>query len=145
MTSFAYLGMLAALALPGLTAFSPALGQSAPAPEAPAAIAPHAPSTGAAFSPPSAPYTPYTDAELESFAGAAMILQRINDDVVPKLRAASTLEEQHELVQAASTEMTQALARKGLSVHKFQEILSQAQTHPGIAEKVARHIENIRH
>lgn len=84
---------------------------------------------------------PFSDGELAQFAGAALILQRINEDVVPKLEAASTSEEQEELAQAASVEMVQAVEGRGLTVDRFQEILLQAQTDPAVARRVVQYLQ----
>src|SRR4051812_47541574 len=84
---------------------------------------------------------PFSDRELAQFAGAALVLQRINDDVVPKLEAASTSDEQEELAQAASLEMVQAVEGRGLTVDRFQEILLQAQTDPLVAQRVVQYLQ----
>lgn len=85
---------------------------------------------------------PYSDEELQQFAGAAISVQRINDDVAPKLEAAGSPEEQQELAQAASIEMVQAVEGKGMSVDRFEEILYHAQTNPLVAQRVAQLIES---
>lgn len=85
----------------------------------------------------------YSEEELQKFAGAAITLRRINDDVVPKLEAAESRAEQQELAQAASMEMVQAVEGKGMSVDRFQEILWQAQNNPVVAQRVVQIIEDI--
>ena len=78
----------------------------------------------------------YSEAELKSFAVAAVQVQRINLAYSPKLEAAASAEEQQELVQQAKEEVQQAVTGEGLSVARFQEILADARTHPEVAERV---------
>ena len=87
--------------------------------------------------------SPYSEAELQQFAVTAVTLQRINDDVIPRLESASSREEQEELVQAASVEMMQAVQRKGMSVDRFQEIMQEAQANPELGQRVVQLIESL--
>jgi hypothetical protein len=84
----------------------------------------------------------YSDAELKSFAVAVVEVQRINDTYVQKLESAASPEEQQQLRKAASQEMVQAVEKEGMSVDKYKEIMSQAETDPAVAQRVKEHIKN---
>lgn len=83
----------------------------------------------------------YSDAELKSFAVALLEVQRINDAYLPQLKAAKTTEEQQQVEEKASQEMEQAVRTKGLSVDKYKEILTRAQSNPEVAERVKQHLK----
>ena len=78
----------------------------------------------------------YSDAELKSFAGAVVEVHRINDAYIPKLQAASTPDEEQKLEAAALHEMVQAAEKEGISVEKYEEILTHAQTNRDIAHRL---------
>jgi len=78
----------------------------------------------------------YSDAELKSFAGAVVEVHRINDSYIPKLQAASTPDEEQQLETAALREMVQAVEKEGISVEKYEEILTKAQTNRDIAYRL---------
>jgi hypothetical protein len=84
----------------------------------------------------------YSDSELKSFAVAALEVQRINDNYVPKIQSAQSTEEQQQLQQSASQEMVRAVEKEGMSVDKYKEILSHAQTDPAVAERVKEHLRS---
>jgi uncharacterized protein DUF4168 len=71
---------------------------------------------------------PPSDAELKSFADAVVEVHRINDAYIPKLEAAGTADEEQKLEAAALREMIRAVENEGLSVEKYEQILTQAQT-----------------
>ena len=83
--------------------------------------------------------TPYSDAELKSFAVALLEVDRIKTTYAPKL--ALTLRAQQEVKQAASQEMVQALKQQGISVDKYQEMLINVQTNPALAGKVDHYLK----
>ena len=78
----------------------------------------------------------YSDAELKSFAAAVVEVHRINDQYIPKLQAASTPDEEQKLEAAALHEMVQAVEKEGISVEKYEEILTHAQTNRDIAHRL---------
>jgi hypothetical protein len=82
------------------------------------------------------PAPAYSDAELKSFAGAVVEVHRINDAYIPKLQAASTPDEEQQLEAAALHEMVQAVEKEGISVEKYEEILTKAQTNRDIAYRL---------
>jgi hypothetical protein len=82
------------------------------------------------------PASAYSDAELKSFAGAVVEVHRINDAYIPRLQAASTPDEEQQLETAALREMVQAVEKEGISVEKYEEILTKAQTNRDIAYRL---------
>ena len=79
--------------------------------------------------------TSYSDAELKSFAAAAVEVHRINSGYLPKMAEASP-DEQRTLEQQALRETTAAVQKQGLTSDKYDEILTAAQTRPEVATKV---------
>ena len=86
----------------------------------------------------------YSDTELKSFAIAVLEVQRINNTYLPKLEAAATREEQEQVLQTASDEMTQVVEKNGLSVDRFTQILSHVQMDQGLAERIRKHMQETR-
>ena len=89
------------------------------------------------------PAPSYSDAELKSFAVAALEVQRINDAYLPKLKTASTPDEQKQVEKVATDEMVKAVEKEGMSVDKYKQIMNHAQTNPEIADKVMKHIKSV--
>jgi len=112
----------------GTASASAALAQAAPGVPRPA---PGAPQTAPA----------YTDAELKTFALAALEVLRINDVYLPKLKMAATPEEQRQVEKTATDEMVKAVEKEGLSVAKYKEIMTHAEANPEIAERVVKHMK----
>ena len=79
--------------------------------------------------------TPYSDAELKSFAAAAVEVHRINSGYLPKMADAAP-DQQRALEQQALRETTAAVEKQGLTSDKYDEILTAAQTRPEVATKV---------
>lgn len=94
--------------------------------------------------PPGAQSAPssFSDSELKSFAVAVLEVQRINDSYMQKLGNAKSPEEQQQLRQTASQEMVRAVEKEGMTVEKYREIMSQAETNPAVAERVKEHIRS---
>jgi hypothetical protein len=87
------------------------------------------------------PAPAYSDAELKTFAVAALEVLRINDVYLPKLKMAATPQEQQDVERTASDEMVKAVEKEGLSVNRYKEIMSHAEAHPEIAERVIKHMK----
>jgi Domain of unknown function (DUF4168) len=115
--AFAALGAVWLAVAPAQTTQSP--------PGQPEALAPKSP-------------THPTDAELKSFAGAVVEVHRINDAYIPKFQAANTPDEEQKLEAAAVREMVQAVESEGLSVEKYEQILTQAQTDVELVHRLKR-------
>jgi len=79
------------------------------------------------------PAAAYSDAELKSFAGAVVEVHRINDAYIPTLQAANTPDEEQQIEAAALREMVQAVEKEGISVEKYEQILTQAQNDRDVA------------
>ena len=86
----------------------------------------------------------YSDAELRSFADAALEVKHIKETYLPKMQAADNELEQEKLKQAAIKEMTQAVEQRGLKIDKYQEILAAALTRPELAQKVGKYLSQPR-
>jgi hypothetical protein len=84
----------------------------------------------------------YSDAELKSFALAALSVQRIKGLYLPKLEAAQTLEQEQELRKAAAEEMVKAIEGEGMTVRQYTEISAKARQSPEIAKRVQEHVRD---
>ena len=83
----------------------------------------------------------FNDSELKSFAAALVQVSRINDNYLPIFYAAKTPEEQQAVEQKASQEMVQAVQGAGMTVDKYQEILSLARSNPEVANRINEHVK----
>ena len=81
----------------------------------------------------------YSEAELKSFAAAAVDVHRINSNYLPKLADASPAE-QRQIEKQALQETTRAVEKQGLTSDKYDEILTAAQTKPEVAKKVEQYL-----
>lgn len=106
-------------------------------------VAPTA-SAQAIESPPDASVPAYSDTELKTFAVAVLEVQRLNEAYSAKLQAASTPEEQEVVVKTATNQMTEVVEKNGMSVDRFTQILSHAQRNPDLADRVRRHMQDVR-
>lgn len=102
---------------------SPAMAQSGPGTGVPAAAA-------------------YSDTELKSFAGTVLEVQRINDVYVSRFESARSFDEQEQVRQDATVAVTMAAEKNGMTMVRFQEILSHAQMDEGLAERVRQHMKD---
>lgn len=89
------------------------------------------------------PAPSYSDAELKSFAVAVVQVQRINDAYLPKLKTASTPEEQQKVEKTATSEMVKAVQKEGMTVEKYKQIMNHAQSNPEIGDRVMKHIQSV--
>lgn len=78
----------------------------------------------------------FSDAELQTFAEAAMEVQQINQEYQPQMQQAQTPEEQQSIREEATEKMVEIIEQKGLSVEQYNEIASAAQSDPETAEKI---------
>src|SRR5438046_769752 len=83
----------------------------------------------------------YTDAELKSFAAAAVDVHRINSNYLPKLADASPAE-QRQIEKQAMQETTRAVEKQGLTSDRYDEILTAAQSKPEVAKKVEQFLND---
>ena len=85
--------------------------------------------------------TSYSDAELKSFAAAAVEVHRINSSYLPKMAEAAP-DEQQRLEQQAVRETTAAVEKQGLTSDRYDEILNAAQTQTEVARKVEQYLKD---
>jgi len=83
----------------------------------------------------------FSDQELKQFAMAALEVQRINDEYMPKMKTASTPEQRKEIESEALAKMEKAVTDKGLTVDSYKEIYSVARNDPEIAKRIGKHVE----
>ena len=117
------------IALVGMTWISACVAETNAANEAPAPAANEAPATKPVA---------YNDAELKKFADAALDVVRIKAAYAQVI--AQKMQEQQEARQAASQEMEEAVKQHGMSVEKYQEILTNIQADPDLAGRVDKHL-----
>ena len=86
----------------------------------------------------------YTDAEVRSFAEAALEVKHIKEVYIPQIAAAASEEEQQKLEDAATTAMTKAVEEHGLKVDRYQQILVAALTQPALAHRVGKYMSQPR-
>ncbi len=84
----------------------------------------------------------FTDAELKSFALAAINVQRIKDIYVPQLEAAATPAEADQVRETATKEMVQAIEGEGMTVAQYTEISTQLQVDPELAKRVEEQVRD---
>ena len=77
-----------------------------------------------------------SDDDLKTFAVAAKDVQRINQDYVPAYQAAKDDNQRTAIQTEAMGKMAQAVKDRGLSVDKYNQIVTAAQADPQIARKV---------
>jgi hypothetical protein len=87
--------------------------------------------------------TDFTDADLKSFAVAVVHVSQINDTYLPIYQAAKTPEEQQLVEMKATDEMVQAVKNQGMTVEKYQEILTHAKSNPQVANRVDQLIKEM--
>lgn len=87
--------------------------------------------------------SPYGDADLKSFATAAVNVRRITDAYVERMVAAKSEKEKKELEQRASGDMVQAVRKEGLSVTQYQDIANRVQTDSDLAERVKQKLREV--
>jgi hypothetical protein len=84
----------------------------------------------------------YSDAQLKSFALAAINVVRIRNVYLPKLESAKTAEQQQEIQKAATEEMVRAVESEGMTVHQYTEISKQVQENSELAKRVQEHVRD---
>jgi len=85
----------------------------------------------------------YGDAELKSFATAAVKVRRITNVYVEKMVTAKSENEKKQLEQLASGDMVQAVKKEGLSVNQYQDIANRVQTDSNLAERVKQKLKEV--
>jgi hypothetical protein len=86
----------------------------------------------------------FSDDELKTFVVAVIEVQRINQDYLDRLGAATSNEEQERMLQSAADRMTDVVHKNGMTVDRFTEILNHAQMNPQLASRVRKHMKELR-
>ena len=88
-------------------------------------------------SPPAAAPTPsFSEAELKVFAAAVLDVQRVTDNYLPRLKKATTIEDQQKVEEAASAEMARVVENRGMTATRFSQILELTKVSPALADRV---------
>ena len=85
-----------------------------------------------------------SDAELRSFATAAVGVKRVADSYLPLLAGVESFEEKTRVESAAFTEIRQIVENEGFTVSRFNEILSLAGVSPELADRIRTHMHQPR-
>lgn len=89
-----------------------------------------------AFSPARA-QTEITDAQLESFVDAAIVVNDLIEEWQPRIMAAETDEQAAQLREQANVELAQAIeATEGMTLQEYQQIGQAAQADPELSERI---------
>jgi hypothetical protein len=81
--------------------------------------------------------------ELETFAVAAIEVQRISDDYQSKFAASQTPQERQQIQKEATDKMTQAVEDKGLTVDQYNEVARAAQTDADVANQINEYVRKV--
>ena len=91
--------------------------------------------------PPSRAASQVTDQQLETYAVAALEVQKINQTYQPKISQAESPEEQKILYDKATQEMTQAIRENGMSIEQYNQLTTVVQSNPDLSTKLQSYIE----
>jgi len=81
-----------------------------------------------------------SDAELRSFAAAALGVKRVADSYLPILAEMQSFEEKSRVESAAYSEIKQIVENEGITVSRFNEILTLASASPDLADRIRSHM-----
>ena len=81
--------------------------------------------------------------ELETFAVAAVEVQRISDDYQLKFSASATPQEREQIQREATDKMAQAVEGKGMTVDQYNEVARTAQADPHVAEQINEYVRKV--
>jgi hypothetical protein len=84
----------------------------------------------------------YSDAQLKSFALAAISVVRIRNVHLPKLESAKTAEQQQEIRKAATDEMLRAIQSEGMTVDQYTEISKGVEENSELAKRVQEQVRD---
>lgn len=83
----------------------------------------------------------YPDAKLKSFAVAFLQVDKVTQKYLPRLKQASSKDEQQKIRHEASGEMVKAVeGSSDISVEEYNSIAKSAQTDPQLANKLTGYI-----
>ena len=92
-------------------------------------------------SPAAAPTPSFSETELKVFADAVLDVQRVTDTYLPKLKAATTIEDQQKVEDTASAEMERVVESRGMTATRFSQILELTKVSPELADRVRWYIQ----
>lgn len=78
--------------------------------------------------------------ELETFAVAAVEVQRISDDYQLKFAGSATPQERETIQREATERMTKAVQDKGMTVDQYNEVARTAQSDAHLAEQINEYV-----
>jgi len=85
-----------------------------------------------------------TDQQIQSYAVAALEVEKINQTYQPKINKAPTREEQKVLYDDATQEMVKVIRNSGLSVEQYNQITTLIQSNPELSKEVQGYMEKNR-
>ena len=74
--------------------------------------------------------------QLQTFATAALEVQRISDDYQSKFEASNTPQERQKIQQEATDKMTKAVEEQGLTVDQYNQVARAAQADANVAKQI---------
>jgi hypothetical protein len=83
----------------------------------------------------------FSEAEVKAFVSAAVEIRRINAEFEARVKAAETEQEQRELVLAASIQQNAAVAGRGLTAERYQQIIERIDSDPAFAETISQQLQ----
>lgn len=84
----------------------------------------------------------YSDAQLDSFAVAAIEVSKVRNEYIPRIQSAESEADKQALAQEATDRMIAAVdSAPGISVDEYNAIAQAAGEDPELAERLRQHIE----
>jgi len=84
----------------------------------------------------------FSQDELKTFAMASLEVQRISQAYQPVIEEAEDSEQKQAIQQRAIDEMRTAVTETGLSLEKYDQIVTAVRTDPNLAAEVRNHMMN---
>lgn len=81
--------------------------------------------------------------DLQTFATAAVEVQRISDDYQARFAAADTAEERQQIQQEATDKMAKAVEDKGMTVDQYNEVARTAQSDADVANQISEYVRQV--
>jgi hypothetical protein len=83
---------------------------------------------------------PLNEAEIKSFAAAAVEVKRVTDSYLPALARAQTMQEKERVEGAAFEEIKQVVEHQGFTISRFNQILALAHVSQELQDQIRRHL-----
>jgi hypothetical protein len=91
--------------------------------------------------PPPAQQTEFSQGQIEAFASAALQIRDIRTKWQSQMQGADNADKVKEFQEQASTEMKNAVEKKGLTVETYNAIVAAAQSNPELADRIVRTVK----